>query len=333
MKQTFRNLFVFSSFGLTCLAASGGCSGDPAPAIGTGNTTNTSGTTGTTTGGSSAGSFSTAGTTTTGGTTGTAGTTTVDPTAGAVAVGGTFGSAGTATSTAGSFGTSGTDTGGTATGGGGAGGAGGTTAGTASGGGTGGSATDFPQNCPAPTGTHGTALTKTCWKASATDCSNSGNNVGLQNPPSKALDADTTTRFSTGAKITSDTMFMFEIDMGKAVMINGVGSTTPPPAAGATVNDIPPFIEIDVSTDDNTFTPVACGANALMADISFAPVSARYVRFKAHGTSDAWWSMTDVNVYGASAADVTCGADGGTPACTMIGTANPTTCCGMVHTL
>lgn len=341
MKQTLRNLFVFSSFGLTCLSASGGCSSDPSQPIGVGNGA-------TAAGGSAAGTFGTSGTATGGSTTaGSSGT----------AAGGTFGTSGTAaggtfgtsgTDTGGTFGTSGTATGGTfsssgtggSTAGGGAGGAGGTSAGTGGAGGTGGSAagagggaTDFPANCPAPTGTHGaTPLTKTCWVGSATDCSNSANNAGLQNPPSKALDADAATRFSTGAKMVTGTMFKFDIDMGKAVMINGVASTTPPPTVVGAPTDNPPFIEVDVSTDGNAWTPVACGANSAMADISFAAVSARYVRFVEHGTADSWWSLADVNVY-AAGADTTCGAGGATPACTSIGTANAATCCGMVHTL
>jgi hypothetical protein len=282
------------------------------------------------------------GTSSTAGTPGTAGTS-VFPQAGMTSsTAGTPGTAGTGFGTAGTFGSAGTfssagtDTGGATTGGtGGTGGApatggGGSDAGGASGGTPGG---DFPANCPAPTGTHGaTPLTKTCWKGSATDCSNSANNAGLQNPPAKALDADLLTRFSTGAKITSDTMYKFDIDMGKAVMINGVSSNTPAPAAAGGINDIPPMIEIDVSTDGTTWKPVACGTNALMADISFAPVSARYVRFAAHGSADAWWSIVDVNVY-AAGADTTCGADAGTPGCTSIGAANAATCCGTVHTL
>ena len=120
--------------------------------------------------------------------------------------------------------------------------------------------------------------------------------------------------------------FTFDIDMGKAVMINGVSTAT------VTATDIPPQIEVDVSTDGTAWTPVACGTNSPNADISFAAVSARYVRLIGHGTADAWWSMVDVNVY-RSGADDTCGAGATTTACTSIGTAFPDTCCGASHKL
>lgn len=340
MKQTLRNLFVFSSFCLTCLSASGGCSSDPSQPIGIGSGA-------TAAGGSAAGTFGTSGTATGG--SGTAGTATAG-----TAAGGTFGSAGTATggtfssagtATGGTFGSSGTAAGGTfsssGTGGstaGGAGAGGGGTGGAAGGGaggtssaGTGGSggaaADDFPANCPMPSATAHAAdkLTKTCWKASASSCS-LGNAAPLVNPPSNTVDADVATRFSTGVNMTASMLFKFDVDMGKAVMINGVSTTT------TDATDAPPQIEVDVSTDGTAWTPVACGANSVAADISFAPVSARYVRLVQHGINTGWWSLTDLEVY-RSGADDTCGAGNTTTACTTIGAAFPDTCCGESHKL
>jgi hypothetical protein len=307
VKQNLRNSLILGSFALTCLQAGVGCSAEDAgPGIG-----------------SSAGTFSnTAGTTT------SAAGTTAFPTAGTSSTSGS-GSGGTSSfggafATSGAFSTAGTDTAGTAAGGTAAGSGGAGTAGTATAGtGTGGTAptVDFPANCPAPTGTHSAdKLTRTCWKASASSCS-LGNAAGLVNPPSNALDADLTTRFSTGDKMVTSKQFTFDIDMGKAVMINGVSTAT------VTATDIPPQVQVAVSTDGTTWTPVACGTNSPNADISFAAVSARYVRLIGHGTADAWWSMVDVNVY-RSGADDTCGAGATTTACTSIGTAFPDTCCG-----
>jgi hypothetical protein len=254
-----------------------GCSGDPAGApIGNAGTFGSpGGTTSTAGGSSSSGSFTqpTSGT-------GTGGT--------GVTVGGTFGNAGT-------FSSAGTDTAGTASGGTASGGTGGTatagTAGTAAGGAPAG---DFPTACPAPTGTHGvTALTRTCWGAKASDCAQTADNM---NPPTQAIDAaGATTRFATGAKMTASKLFTFDIDLGSAVMVNGVSVVS----KEATV-DFAPQLEVLVSMDGNAFTPVACGTGAVTTDFSFAATNARYVRLIQHGTADGWWSIHDLNVYAAS---------------------------------
>ena len=307
MKQTTRNLCVFGTFALTSLAASGGCSSDPETPLGgfggtsTGGTAAQAGTTTTAGTGTSGTGFGTAGTGT-----GTAGTGT--GTAGTFGAAGTFGSGGT-------FGTAGTDTGGTA-GAGGSAGAGGTAAGTGGGGtsagGTGGApAGDFPANCPAPTGAHGAALTRSCWALTASDCAKTAQNM---NPPLQAIDAaGITTRFATGALMSTSKAFTFQIDLGTPVMVNGVqvvsGGTKVP-------MDFAPQLEVGVSMDGTTFTPVACGDGALTTEFSFTAVNARYVRLVQHGISDAWWSIHDLNVYAASGA--TC-ASGGTPTetCTL----------------
>jgi hypothetical protein len=307
VKQTFVSTIVFGVLGLASLAAAGGCSSEPE-----GSTNPTSGGNGNaagsfSSGGSSAGSFNTS--------SGSGGGSVTPIT------GGTFGS--------GTAGTPSTGGGGAATGGGGAGGG---TAGTATGGTGGGApAADFPPNCPAPAASHSAnKVTRTCWKASATECS-LGNDVGLVNPPSAAIDADIATRYSSGDKMDASLKFNFDIDMGKAIMIDGVSTATAPPANGGTTNDIPPNIQVAVSTDGTAWTPVACTAAALSNDIAFAPVSARYVRLVQHGIQDSWWSMIDINVF-RSGADDTC-TGGETAACTSIGTADAATCCGVSNKL
>jgi hypothetical protein len=125
------------------------------------------------------------------------------------------------------------------------------------------------------------------------------------NPPVQAIDAaGATTRFSTGAKMLVSQMFTFDIDLGSAVMVNGVVV-----ASKEATLDYAPQLEVDVSADGNTFTPVACGMGGVTTDFSFAPTNARYVRLIQHGTADGWWSIHDLNVY-ASTGD-TC-AGGGT---------------------
>jgi hypothetical protein len=217
-------------------------------------------------------------------------------------------------------------TGGDATGGttAGTGGAGGTPAGGTPAAGGGGAASDFPANCAMSTGQHSAnALTKTCWKASATDCSDSGSIASLKNPPAQAVDADQATRFSTGAHVTTSQIFKLDIDMGKAVMINGVAIT-------ADMSDYPPQVEVDVSTDGTAFTPVACVSSSTVTDVSFTATNARYVRLISHGIADqVWWSIKDIAVYRSGDAD-TCGAGDTTTACTSIGMG--ATCCGATHT-
>jgi hypothetical protein len=218
---------------------------------------------------------------------------------------GTFGSSGTGGTFAagGTFGTSGTDTGGVATAGGGAGGAaaGTTSAGTGgaaagTGGSGGGAATDFPAGCAAPTGTHGaTALTRSCWALTASDCAKTAQNM---NPPLQAIDAaGATTRFSTGATMATSKAFTFQIDLGTAVMVNGVqvvsGGTKVP-------MDFAPQLEVAVSVNGTDFSSVACGDGMLTTDFSFTAVSARYVKLIQHGIADSWWSIHDLNVYAAT---------------------------------
>jgi hypothetical protein len=319
VKQTLRNSLVFGTLGLACFAAAQGCSSpDAATPIGFG----MGGTGVPATGGASAGSPTTIPVA------GMSGSGTVTP------IGGTgFGTGGTFVTPTAGMDAGGAAAGSTTGGAGGTGGSGGT--GTAGGaGGTGGTAAggtdtgmDFPTACPMPSATAHSAnkLTRTCWKASATACS-LGNDAGLVNPPSNVLDADLMTRFATGAKMITSKTFNFDVDMGKAVMINGISTNT------LTATDIPPQIEVDVSTDGVAWTPVACGTNSAMADISFTAVSARYVRLVQHGIADAWWSMVDLQVY-RSGADDTCGAGATTTACTSTGMAFPDTCCGASNKL
>lgn len=302
MKQTLRNFSFFSLISVAFIGTTAGCSDEAAPPLGSGNFTS-----GGSAVGGSAGTFGTSGSSTSGSSTGGTGTS-------GTGTGGTFGTSGTATGgsgTAGTFGTSGTATGGggaggMATGGGGSGGM------ATGGGGTGGMATggDFPANCPAPTGTHGnTPLTRTCWGAKANQCAATNDNM---NPPVQAIDAaGETTRFSTGAKMLASQTFTYDIDLGSEVMVNGVAVKS----KDGTL-DYAPQLQVAVSTNGTTFTPVACGPGAVLTDFAFAATSARYVRLVQHGVADGWWSVHDLNVY-ASTGD-TC-AGGGTQmnTCTM----------------
>jgi len=290
VKQNLRNSFILGAFALTCLQAGAGCSAeDGGPAIGAAGTfSNPTNNTAGTPAASGSGSFTTpmAGTSS-GGTSSTS------------SFGGTFANAGTF-SMAGSAVVGGAETGGTGTAGTGTAGTG--TAGTAAGGTAGGG--DFPAGCPAPSATaHGaTALTNTCFGAKASDCAMTTDNM---NPPTQAIDAaGIATRFATGVKMTASKLFTFDVDLGAAVMVNGVQV-----ASEAGKMDYAPQLEVAVSMDGTTFTPVACGPGAVTTDFSFTATNARYVRLVQHGIADAWWSIWDLKVYAATG--TTC-AGGGT---------------------
>jgi hypothetical protein len=131
------------------------------------------------------------------------------------------------------------------------------------------------------------------------------------NPPSLALDASLTTRFSTGLTMIAETApFTYQVNMTKAVMIAGVK------VFSSNATDFAPMLEVDVSLDGQTWTPVACGAGASTTDFSFMAVSAQYVRLTqmgsaATGGGSGWWSIYDFNVYGATGTEMACTAGPG----------------------
>jgi F5/8 type C domain len=185
-------------------------------------------------------------------------------------------------------------------------GAGGAPAGGAPAGGSGGAG-----SCPAPTGTHqSVALDRSCWVATGSDCVNSTANPDV---PMKALDGSATTRFSTGVTMPLETApFTYQVDMTNPVLITGVKVDCTNVAA----TDYAPMLEVDVSTDGQAWTPVACGAGTIITDFSFAAVSARYVRVTqmgsaATGGGSGWWSIYEFNVYGSMGTEKACPTPGG----------------------
>lgn len=218
--------------------------------------------------------------------------------AGAPATGGSV-SAGGSPATAGAPATAGSSAGGTP------GTAGAGTAGAAAAGApaAGGAGSFPPAGCGAPTGTHTTfALDRSCWVATASDCSTSTANP---NAPNNALDGSATTRFSTGLKMSAQTKpFTYQVDMSAPAMISGIK------VESSVATDAAPQLEVEISTNGTTWTPVACGDGAITTEFSFAPVSARYVRLTQFGTSNTgWWSIHEFNVY-STAANATCATMG-----------------------
>jgi hypothetical protein len=231
---------------------------------------------------------------------------TAGATSGAGATGGDTSGAGAPTSGGGDPSTPGgaSTTGGDTSGGAPAGGSGGDTSGGAPAGGAAAGGSSGGGSCPAPTGAHQTtALDRSCWSATASDCAMTTANM---DPPSMALDASLTTRFSTGVTMPLETApFTFQVNMTKPVMIAGVK------VFSSNMTDYAPMLEVDVSNDGQTWTPVACGAGASTTDFSFMAVSAQYVRVMqmgsaATGGGSGWWSIYDFNVYGATGTEMAC---------------------------
>jgi hypothetical protein len=299
VKQTVRNTVVFSTFGLACIAASGGCSDEPAGNFnGFGNTGNATAGAATTMGGSSSGSPST--------TAGTPSTTGGTP----AGVAGGFGISGTP-STAGAS-TAGAGGGGAGSGGAGGGGAG--TGGAAAGAGGTGQIGDFPPGCPAPAGVHtGTEFTRSCFSITASSCAAT---TGNMNPPGNAIDGMTNTRWSTGAIMASSKQFTFTVDLGSEVMVSGVSTSATAKDPPDGTYDTPPQIEVSTSTDGTTFTPVACGDSGVEGiDVGFAAKSAKFVRLVQHGVKTAnWWTITELHVYGSG---TTCATGTSSHMCTV----------------
>jgi len=169
--------------------------------------------------------------------------------------------------------------------------------------------------CAAPTGTHqATALDRSCWVATASDCSTSTDNPDA---PARALDGMPITRFSTGIKQTAGVSYTYQLDMKSVVMIGGVK------VESSMLADSSPQLQVEVSTNGTTWTKVACGAGAITTDFSFASVAAQFVRLTQFGGANTgWWSIHELNVYGATATDKTC---------TTPGTGATSTACATPH--
>jgi hypothetical protein len=112
--------------------------------------------------------------------------------------------------------------------------------------------------------------------------------MGTGDTVAGAFDGNATTRWSTGKGQYGDEWF--RLDIGQAANIREVWLTS-------NMTDYPSAYELDVSTDDLNYTPVASGLGAQVTKIAFAPQSVRYVRIKQIGTGyNSWWSIYEINI-------------------------------------
>ena len=124
---------------------------------------------------------------------------------------------------------------------------------------------------------------------SATASSQSG-----ADQPDNAFDADTGSRWSTGATQTPGQWFL--IDLGDVVSVDRLVLAT----SAAQPFDYPRAYEVRVSDDGISFSdPIASGAGSATTDIALGDTTARYLRIEQTGSDDSrWWSIYDATVYG-----------------------------------
>jgi hypothetical protein len=121
------------------------------------------------------------------------------------------------------------------------------------------------------------------WKASAS-------RSAAGQTPDKAIDADATSRWTTGAAMVMGDYFT--VDMGGAAMISGVNYN----CGGGT--DFPVMYKLELSTDCTNYTQVATGAgNTGITKVTFARQNARCFRITQTATTGtSWWSIYGITL-------------------------------------
>jgi beta-glucosidase len=122
------------------------------------------------------------------------------------------------------------------------------------------------------------------WTASASRTANNGDS------PAKAIDADATTRWSTGGPMAAGDSFT--VDMGGVAMISGVNYN----CGGGT--DFPVAYKLELSTDCTNYTQATTGAgNTGITKVTFARQNARCFRITQTATTGtSWWSIYGITL-------------------------------------
>jgi len=130
-----------------------------------------------------------------------------------------------------------------------------------------------------------TLLPRTGWVASASVSSTT-------DVPSRMLDGNTATRWSTGTPMVNGQTVT--VDMAAAHSIRQLTMDS----AGST-NDYAHGYQVNLSTDGvNWGSPVATGAGtAALVTVTFPAQNARYIRVTQTGSSSSWWSIAEFNAY------------------------------------
>jgi hypothetical protein len=121
------------------------------------------------------------------------------------------------------------------------------------------------------------------WTGTASSTSTVGGDAVIN-----AFDGNPATRWSSGKGQFGDEWL--RIDLGQATTISQIW-------LDANATDYPSAYQLELSSDDLVYTPVAKGLGAAQTKIAFASQSARYARIKQIGTGyNFWWSVYEVTV-------------------------------------
>lgn len=114
-------------------------------------------------------------------------------------------------------------------------------------------------------------------------------------PPSRVLDGDPATRWSTGRGMQAGDWF--QVDLGSSQTFNQVVLDTT-----ASSGDSPRGYQLFVSDDGTNWgQPVATGPGSPVTRILIPQVTARFIRVVNQGNAGNWWSMHELNVLGPAA--------------------------------
>jgi hypothetical protein len=150
----------------------------------------------------------------------------------------------------------------------------------------GGSAADAGTGaCPAPAWSASEGLSKAGWSATASAATNGSDAIA------NAFDGNAATRWSIVSQAGGE---WFRVDLGQSTSMSEVllyllnGNTT----------DYPSAYRVDLSNDDQTYSPVASGVGAAPATaICFPRQQARYLRITQIGTGYRdWWSIYEMTI-------------------------------------
>jgi hypothetical protein len=118
--------------------------------------------------------------------------------------------------------------------------------------------------------------------------------AGTADLPPNAFDGNIATRWTTGRNQMGDETFLIDMGVVQSVGRVVIDDTTNP-------QDFPAAYNLELSTNNATFTSVKTGTGATITDIVFTPAMARYVRVRQTGTTPApagsWWSIDELRIY------------------------------------
>ncbi|OAH10689.1 discoidin domain-containing protein [Streptomyces jeddahensis] len=127
------------------------------------------------------------------------------------------------------------------------------------------------------------ALPRDGWQASASASSS-------DDPPSRAIDGDAATRWSSGHGMQSGDWF--QVDLGSTQTFDQIVLDT-----SASPGDFARQYEVYTSDDGTTWgKPIATGPGSTVTRILLPTTTARYIRVVNKAGSGSWWSIHDISV-------------------------------------